>query len=104
MMTEQEIEAILERFTDKLAIKLANELSTTWLTREEYAHRFKVSLRTVDKLIAEKSVETKKRGRRIYLANIDAWQASNGKATEAERDSGCDTIGKGSRSRSGSVL
>lgn len=41
-MTKAEIEAILERFTDLVAKKVANELSTCWLTREEYAQRNKI--------------------------------------------------------------
>lgn len=103
-MTEQEIEAILERFSDIVARKIANELSTTWLTREEYSHRFKISLRSVDNLIAAGKLETKKRGRRIYLANMDAWQVSDANRTEGARDGDFATTGKRNKSRSGSGL
>lgn len=102
-MTEHELEAILERFTDLVARKVANELSTTWLTREEYAQRFKISLRTVDKLIAEQRVDTKRRGSRVYLANMDAWQASDASRTEAGKGIGSATTGRRNKNRSGSA-
>lgn len=103
-MTEQEIEAVAKRVAELLEPLIANNVSTFWLTREEYARQNKIGLRTLATWLADGRLETKRVGKRVLVANMVPCQVSDTKTTEAGKATGSATTGKRNRSLSGSGM